>query len=167
MHRRDFLHLTLISGATLALAGCGFRLRGLNGPERVSDELALAGPDSDVLRLAKERLQAAGTRVHDEAPRVLNLGEEVFRERPLSILATGPREIEASLTLPFSVQRRRDGAYLLDQQRIEVSTRFTLNDDNLLSQDDLRQDARTQLREEAVRRLLDRLGALASEDSDR
>jgi LPS-assembly lipoprotein len=167
MHRRDFLHLTLISSATLALAGCGFRLRGLDGPGKVIDELDLAGPDSDVLRLTEERLEAAGTRVHDGAPRVLNLGKEDFRERRLSILATGPREIEASLTLPFSLQRRRDGAYLLDQQRIEVSTRFTLSDDNLLSQDDLRQEARTQLQEEAVRRLLDRLGALTSGHSDR
>jgi LPS-assembly lipoprotein len=165
MQRRAFLHLTLIGGASLVLAGCGFRLRGLDSPGSVIDEVTLTGPDNDLLRLTEERLEVAGTRVHDEASRVLNLGMEEYRERRLSVLATGPREIEAFLTLPFSVQRRHDGAYLLDQQRIEVSIRFTLSDDNLLSQDDLRHEARTQLQEEAVRRLLDRLGALTGEHS--
>lgn len=167
MHRRKFLHLVLISGASLALAGCGFRLRGLDSPGRVIDEIALDGPESDIARLVEERLEGNGTRIRNEASRVLNLGEAAVSERRLSVLKTGPREIEASLILPFSVQRRRDGSYLLDQQRINVSTRFTLSDDNLLSQDDLRQEAHAQLREEAVRRLLYRLGALASEDSDR
>ncbi len=32
MQRRTFLTLSLVGGAGLALAGCGFRLRGLDSP---------------------------------------------------------------------------------------------------------------------------------------
>lgn len=161
MQRRTLLHLGLAVGASLALAGCGFRLRGLDTPEAVLPELALAGSESDLSRLTAERLESAGTRIHPGAPLVLNLGNEAFRERRLSVLESGPREVELELSVPFSVQRRSDGAYLLDQQRLEVSTRFTVNDDDLLSQDDIREEAREQLRREAVNRLLDRLRAVA------
>ncbi|MCH4563468.1 hypothetical protein MKP05_10030 [Halomonas sp. EGI 63088] len=160
MQRRTFLHLGLAAGTSLALAGCGFHLRGLATPEAVLPELALAGPDSDLARLTVERLASAGTRVHDGAPLALNLGDETFRERRLGVLESGPRELEMELTAPFSVQRRSDGAYLLDQQRLEVSTRFTVTDDNLLAQDDIRAETRDRLRREAVTRLLDRLRAM-------
>ncbi|EWH01149.1 hypothetical protein Q427_15505 [Halomonas sp. BC04] len=60
----------------------------------------------------------------------------------------------------FSVQRRSDGAYRLPQQQLEVVTRFTVSDDNLLAQEGLREEARQELRHDATRRLLDRLRAL-------
>ncbi|QTF91377.1 LPS assembly lipoprotein LptE [Halomonas sp. BM-2019] len=161
MQRRTFLTLGLVGTAGLALAGCGFRLRGFDAPAAVFDELALAGPDSDLARLVRERLEAAGTRVHDDAERVLNLGQPEIRRRSLSVLDTGPREEEMALIAPFSVQRASDGAYLLDQQRLEVSTRYTVSDSNLLIQDDLREEARQELREAAQRQLLDRLRSLA------
>ncbi|MDI5934193.1 LPS assembly lipoprotein LptE [Halomonas kalidii] len=161
MQRRTLLHLGLAVGASLALAGCGFRLRGLGTPEAVLPELALAGPESDFSRLTAERLESAGTRIHAGAPLVLNLGDEAIRERRLSVLESGPREVELELSVPFSVQRRSDGVYLLDQQRLEVSTRVTVSDDDLLSQDDILEETREQLRREAVNRLLDRLRAVA------
>ncbi|MFY0990405.1 LPS assembly lipoprotein LptE [Halomonas sp. C05BenzN] len=160
MQRRTFLHLGLATGASLALSGCGFRLRGFDSPESVLPELALAGPDSDLARLAAERLESAGTRLHAGAPLVLNLPGEEFRERSLSVLDSGPRELEMVLRVPFSVQRQADGAYLLDQQTLEQSARFTVSDGNLLAQDDIREETRAQLRHEAVNRLLDRLRGL-------
>ncbi|MCE8014727.1 hypothetical protein HOP62_01390 [Halomonas sp. MCCC 1A17488] len=160
MQRREFLNLAVAAGAALALAGCGFRLRGFDTPGLALDELALAGTDSDLARLVEERLVAVGTQVHDNAPQVLNLGPETFRERQLSVLDSGPQEREMALTVPFSVQRRSDGVYRLSEQRLEVSTRFTVSDDNLLAQDDLREEARQELRQEAVRRLFDRLRTL-------
>jgi LPS-assembly lipoprotein len=57
--------------------------------------------------------------------------------------------------------QRRDGAYLLDQQRLEASTRFMVNDDNPLSNEDLRDEAMQQLRQQAVQQLMDRLRSLA------
>ncbi|WP_104201899.1 LPS assembly lipoprotein LptE [Billgrantia saliphila] len=160
MQRRSFLTLALAGGASLAFAGCGFRLRGFDDSGPVIDQIALAGVDSEFLRMTEEHLIAAGTRVHDDAPLVLNLGEETVRERSLSVLDSGSRELEITLALPFSVQRRRDGAFHLQQQRLEASTRISVNDDNLLAQDDLREEAHQELRREALRQLLERLRAL-------
>ncbi|CAM3305825.1 LPS assembly lipoprotein LptE [Halomonas lysinitropha] len=160
MQRRTLLQLGFAAGASLALAGCGFRLRGLDQPVVARDALALAGTDSELARQAARRLERAGTRVHDRAALVLNLGAERFRERRLSVLDSGPRELEISLEVPFSVQRRADGAYLIDQQRLEVSERITVNDDQLLAQDDLREATHDRLRDDAVRQLMDRLRAL-------
>jgi len=160
MQRRTFLTLGLAGIAGLALAGCGFRLRGFDEPTAAIDELAMAGPDSELSRLVRERLEAAGTRVHDGADRVLNLGQVDVQRRNLSVLDSGPRDEEMVLRAPFSVQRRADGAYLLDQQRLEVSTRYTVSDTNLLIQDDLREEARQELRQAAVRQLFDRLRSL-------
>lgn len=160
MQRRTLLQLGLAAGASLALAGCGFRLRGLDQPVVAIDALALDGVDGELARRVARRLEGAGTRIDDQAERVLNLGGESFRERRLSVLDSGPRELEMTLAVPFSVQRRADGAYLLDQQRLEVSERLTVNDDELLAQDDLREATRERLRDEAVRQLMDRLRAL-------
>lgn len=160
MQRRTFLNLILIGSGTLALAGCGFRLRGVGSSALAPEVLALSGADSDLMRLAGERLEAAGTRLDDDADLVLNLGNETIRERQLGVLDSGTQERELELSAPFSVQRR-DGAYLLDQQRLDVSTRFTASDDNLLSNQDLRDEAMQQLRQQAVQQLLDRLRSLA------
>ncbi|MDR9440928.1 MAG: LPS assembly lipoprotein LptE [Halomonas sp.] len=160
MQRRTLLHLGLAVGASLALAGCGFRLSGLDHPVVTLDALALAGADSELARQVVPRLERAGTRIDDQAEHVLNLGPERFRERRLSVLDSGPREVEMTLTVPYSVQRRADGAYLLDQQRLEVSERLTVNNDELLAQDDLRDATRERLRNQAIRQLMDRLRAL-------
>ncbi|RDB44385.1 hypothetical protein DU490_02100 [Halomonas sp. DQ26W] len=160
MQRRTFLGLLLTGIASLGLSGCGYRLRGLDTPGLALGEFAIAGSDSDFARMVRERLESNGTRVHAQAPLVLNLGSEEFREHPLGVQDTGPRELEMSLRVPFSVQRRSDAAYRLAQQSLEVVTRFTVNDDNLLAQEDLRAEARQELRREATRRLLDRLRSL-------
>ncbi|MFQ3788185.1 LPS assembly lipoprotein LptE [Halomonas sp. A29] len=160
MQRRGFLNLAMTAAAVMALSGCGFRLRGFDTPGLAVDELALAGADSELARLVAERLTSVGTRVHDGASQILNLGSEAFGERQLSVLDSGPQELEMTLSVPFSVQRRSDGAYRLPERRLEVSTRFTVSDDNLLAQDELREEARQELREEALRRLLDSLRTL-------
>lgn len=159
MQRRTFLTLSLVGGAGLALAGCGFRLRGLDSPSAPLSELALAGPDSDLARLAERRLTAAGTRVHAGAALTLNLGQPEFRQRRLSVLDSGPRDEEMQLVAPFSVQRA-DGAYLLDQQRLEVSRGYSVDDGDLLGREQRRDEAREVLLEEAVRQLTERLRGL-------
>lgn len=160
MQRRRFLTLGLAGTAGLLLAGCGFRLRGLDDPTPALQELALAGPDGDLSRLARNRLESAGTRVQEGAALRLNLGEAEVRRRALSVLDSGPRDEEMTLTAPFSVQRSGDGAYLLDQQRLEVAIRYTVSDADLLNQEALREEARQELLDAAVRQLLDRLRTL-------
>lgn len=165
MQRRTFLHyglrFGLTAGTLLALAGCGFRLRGLDGSEMTVKELALAGPDSELAREVRQHLERHGTRVHDAAPRILTLGVPRLHERNLGVLDAGDQELELTLEAAFSIQRRDDGAYLLDQQRLEVSERISISDDNLLAQDDLREEALERLRREAARQLMERLRALS------
>ena len=160
MQRRRFLHLTLATSAGLALAGCGFRLRGLDTPVLSLDSIALVAADSELAPTVQAALESAGTTLRDDATLRLNLGSETFRESRRTFGSAASREIEMTLTTPFSVQRQRDNAYLLDQQQLEVSTNFSISDDNLLAQDDIRAEARQQLREEAAQRLIDRLRAL-------
>ncbi|MFW6346949.1 MAG: hypothetical protein ACOC0M_11560, partial [Halomonas sp.] len=128
MQRRTFLTLALAGTGGIVLSGCGFRLRGFDEPGAEIDELAIAGPDSDLARLTRERLVAGETRVHGDAERVLNLGQPDVQRRSLSVLDSGTRDEEMVLRAPYSLQRRGDGAYLLDQQQLEVSTRYTVSD---------------------------------------
>lgn len=160
MQRRTFIRLALAGTAGLSLAGCGYRLRGLDTPGPILSEIAIAGSDSDFSRMVRERLESSDTNVHDQAPLVLNLGAEDFLERQIDVLDSGPRELEMELRVPYSVQRRTDGAYRLPQQQLEVVTRFTVSDDNLLTQEDLREETRLELRRDATRRLLERLRSL-------
>lgn len=160
MQRRTFLNLAVAGSASLVLAGCGFRLRGLDTPLLAMDTIALVASDSDLTPVVRETLENAGTRVRQDAPLRLNLGSESFRESQRTFGTTGSREIEISLTAPFSVQRTSDNAYLLDQQRIEVSTNIQVSSDNLLAQDDMLAEARQRLRQEAADQLLDRLRPL-------
>ncbi|MFW6345632.1 MAG: LPS assembly lipoprotein LptE [Halomonas sp.] len=159
MQRRDFLRFTLAGAAGLILAGCGFRLRGFDASSPPLDAIRLAGPDSDLARLVRRRLEAAGTRVHEDAELTLNLGEPEFESRRLSVLDSGPRDEEQSLSARFSVQRA-DGAYLLDQQRLTVSRRDSVDAGDLLNSDTRREENRDELLGEAADRLLDRLSAL-------
>ncbi|WP_136247631.1 LPS-assembly lipoprotein LptE [Halomonas borealis] len=160
MQRRDFLRFTLAGVAGLTLGGCGFRLRGFDQQALDLESLAIAGADDAFSRLAARRLEAAGVAVREAAPSVLNLGTERVEEQRLGVLESGSQERELTLSVPFSVQRRADGAYRLNQQILEVSERFSVSDDNLLVGDELREAATERLRREAVRRLMDRLRAL-------
>lgn len=160
MQRRRFLHLTLAASASLALAGCGFRLRGLDQPLLSLDSIRLTAVDSPLVPVVRETLENADTRIADDAPLRLNLGIETFHESQRTFGSAASREIEMTLTVPFSVQRQHDNAYLLDQQQLETSTNFSVSLDNLLAYDDLHEEARQQLRRDAATQLLDRLRAL-------
>lgn len=164
MQRRTFLRrslATLMVGSVASLSGCGFRLRGLDTPMLTLDALALDAADSDLTPVVRQALENAGTRIDDQAPLRLNLGHEQFHEAALTHGDAGSQDIELRLTAPFSVQRRANDAYLLDQQQLDVVTTITVSDDDLLAQDDIRAEAQEQLRRDAARQLLERLRPLA------
>ncbi|WP_148255062.1 LPS-assembly lipoprotein LptE [Aidingimonas lacisalsi] len=161
MRRRTFLTHTLALMGAASLTGCGFQLRGLGSDVATIDSLALDAADSDLTSVVRSELESGGTRLDDAAPLRLNLGKESLRQSVLTFGSAGSREIELTLTAPFSVQRSADDAYLMNQEQIEVTTSYSVNDDNLLAQDDLRAEATERLRQEAARQLLDRLRPLA------
>ncbi|MEQ5768317.1 LPS assembly lipoprotein LptE [Halomonas sp. H33-56] len=160
MQRRHFLGLTLASGAALLLAGCGFHLRGVGGEVLSLDSLALDGADTPFAEQLTKRLESLGTRVDETASLRLNLGGEDVSIRQVGVLDTGSQDQQLVLRIPYSIQRASDGAYLADRQAVEVLEEFSITDDNLLSQDELRTDALENARREAVRQMIDRLRAI-------
>lgn len=167
MKRRTFLTCLAGIGTALVLSGCGFQLRGYGAPELSIDRLALSAADSGPRALLTQRvaqaLESAGVTLDDSAPLRLNLGEASTTERELTFGDAGNQEREVTLTVPFSVQRTADGAYLLDQQQIESRGSFYTSSDQLLSRDSQREQLLDDLRDDAARRLIDRLRALDTE----
>ncbi|WP_251978437.1 LPS-assembly lipoprotein LptE [Salinicola avicenniae] len=155
----------LVPTATLALtvvllAGCGFHLRGLNQPALSLPEIGLTAGDTPLAQAVQDALEGAGTRVTDSADLRVNLGDERIQETRLTRSDSGSRETELTLTAPFSVQRRDDDAYVLNQRQLETSTTVLISTDNLYSMDQVRLEAEQNLRREAARQLVDRLEAL-------
>ncbi len=124
------------------------------------DSLALDGADSPFAEQLAKRLESLGTRVDETASLRLNLGGEDVNIRQVGVLDTGSQDQQLVLRIPYSIQRASDGAYLADRQAVEVLEEFSITDDNLLSQDELRTDALENARREAVRQMIDRLRAI-------
>ena len=167
MKRRTFLarslSAALLAAGIVALPGCGFHLRGTENTQDVGIErLALAATPSALSDSVSRALRDAGIELSDAAPLRLNLGEERVQEISLSGSDSGTQEVELQLEVPFTVQRTADDAYLLDQQRIQVTTTFRANDDELLTRDDDREQALEALRRNAAQRLIDRLRNLGA-----
>ena len=163
MKRRTFLTKSLgvmVTGAAVAsLAGCGFHLRGQSEPLGF-DRLTLVAPIGELADSVRRELTNADVALVDDAPLRVNLGPESIQEYTLTAGGSGSQEIELRLSAPFSVQRTRDDAYLINQQQIEVATTYLANDSNLLVLSDLREQALDDLRREAARQLLNRLRSL-------
>lgn len=161
MQRRQFLGLTLSAAGALVLSGCGFHLRGLEeGGILTLEQLAVAGNEGPFADMLVQRLEDYGVQVRDDAPLRLNLSTENASYRQLSTLDSGTQDGQLVLNVPYSIQRTSDNAYLQDRQSVEVVEDYSLASDNLLSQDDVREDALENARREAVRQMIERLRSL-------
>lgn len=164
MNRRTFLtrSLVLLTVGTLGagLAGCGFRLRGLDRQALGIDSLTLVAAETPLADDVRRALAKAGVALGEDAPLRVNLGAEQIRETSLRGGDMIHDEVELRLTAPFSVQRASDNAYLLDQQRLDTATTYLVNNDNPLVRDEQRDVALADLRRQAAQQLLDRLRAL-------
>lgn len=161
MKRRSFISRALILlAATTLLAGCGFQLRGVGDNAFEVPPVALSAPQGELRDAVVQALESARAGPREDAPLRVNLDEERVRETSLTIGNSGSQQRRLTLSVPFSVQRSEDDAYLLAQQTLEVSTTLSVDNDNLLSQDELRDEALASLRQEAARQLVNRLRAL-------
>ncbi|MHB0777420.1 LPS-assembly lipoprotein LptE [Halomonas sp. WWR20] len=161
MNRRTFLlHSLGLASATFLLSGCGFHLRGLDASAPTPPALDLHADASPLRDVVRDTLENAEVRLDDQAAIRANLGEERILQQRLTANDTGSQERRLILRAPFSVQRVADGAYLLDQQWLEVSDTVLVSNDNLLARDELVEEATARLRQDAARELLNRLRAL-------
>ncbi|MFC0268221.1 LPS-assembly lipoprotein LptE [Kushneria aurantia] len=169
MERRTFLFGLAGSAGALLLSGCGFHLRGTGGGHQLPfSRLALNaadGPTNPLTRQVQQALNSAGVVVEDSAPWRLNMGPESFDERELTYGDAGIQERQMTLTLPWSLQRRDDNAYLVSQESLSLSGTFYTSSDQLLTRDDARNQLRRELRQQAARRLIDRLQNLDPGDA--
>ncbi|MCM5703029.1 LPS assembly lipoprotein LptE [Larsenimonas salina] len=165
MKRRALLSTTLALAATLTLSACGFQLRGYQDTTLPFSTLTVNSSDGggtrDLAYQAVTRaLKNADVTLDATAPLRLNLGKSSFDEHELTFGDAGSQERQVVFTLPYSVQRTRDGAYLEDQQSVETSGTYTTSEDRLLSRDSQRSDLEDDLRREAAQQLIERLQTL-------
>lgn len=161
MQRRTLCKYALILGSASLLAGCGFRLRGRDTPASILEEITLEGAPGPLVDHLTVRLENNDTLVNDTAPWILTLGQEHIADRSLSLLQAGNQQHEMTLRVTIAVQRRSDGAYRLPSETVQVRDTYMLNDDNLLSAGDYREEMRSQLRDEAARHIVQRLNRLS------
>ena len=152
---------SILGVATLNLSGCGFHLRGLGDTSLGVERLTLEAPNAPLTEEVQNALEQVGTKLDKNAPLRLTLGREETQERELGIRDAGNQDIELTLRAPFSVQRKKDGAYLIHPQQIEVFNVVDTQDSNLLARDDRLTEARQELRQRAAEQLLDRLRPLS------
>ncbi|MCI0508692.1 LPS-assembly lipoprotein [Chromohalobacter marismortui] len=161
MKRRSLIsHALIVLATTMLLAGCGFQLRGIGDNAFDVPTVALSAPQGELRDAVVQALEGARAGPREDASLRVNLGEERISETSLTIGNSGSQQRRLTLSVPFSVQRSEDNAYVLDQQTLETSTTLSVDNDNLLSQGELRNEALASLRQEAARQLVNRLRAL-------
>ncbi|SFH76930.1 LPS assembly lipoprotein LptE [Modicisalibacter xianhensis] len=164
MKRRTFLAQSLaalgvgIVGSTLG--GCGFHLRGTQRQPMPFDAVDLQATPSLLTDEVSRTLENAGVVLSDQAPLILNLGDERVENISLRGGDMINDEIELRMTAPYSVQRRSDNAYLIAQGQLESATTYLVNNDDPLVRDELQANALAELRDDLSRQLLARLSTL-------
>lgn len=161
--RRRFLKHSItasIATSVVVLGGCGFRLRGSKSQPQLPD-LALEGDTrSDVAQSLQAQLKAAGTGMREDAPWRLTLSTPELFERRLGAEGRGSREHQFTLSTQVSLQQRSNSAYVLNSERMSVSTDQRVNDDDLLNRDVLIDEVRQALSRQLAQRIIERLATL-------
>lgn len=151
----------LLVGCTL-LHGCGFSLRG-SGGDRLTQRIYVQG-NLEYTRLLHDALRTAGAQVvatRSEAEQVLRILGVRERLHTASISRIGTTaELELQLRVDYDLVKS-DGSVLLPPRRIELRQEYFNDEINILGRDAEEELLRKELREQAVQRILRRLGKAA------
>lgn len=164
--RRLALGLSALTlGGTLMLAGCGFQLRGLSSSTRLQIQqidLAITNdtPQNRLARDLREHLLSAGVRESSAASYRLNVAETRISESSVGYSGSSDQEREVTLTVPYTLQRVSDGAYITGQERITTRGSYQTSDRQLLQRDDQRAHVEITITDEAAAQLVERLRTL-------
>ena len=155
--------LTLVFIVSLALGGCGFHLRGAppfpddarsvflrTANDLLFDELAVYLRDSG----------ATVIDIKDGADAVLDLTNEKFTKRTLSVDPdTGKeREFELSYSVSFEL-RKADGTVLVRQQTVNLVRDYLFDADQVIGKSREQDVLRKEMRRDAAQQILTRLSA--------
>ncbi len=153
----------------LALAGCGFQLKGTT-PSSVDSALsglpiavASSQPRSELTAAVVQQLRLEGAEIVDADANTLTLklGNEVFQQRNLSLTAQA-RAAEVELTMLVRIDLMRDGAALIENNTATVVRQFLNDPRNIVGKTEelrlLRDEMRRELSAQITRRVTHSLG---------
>lgn len=154
--------------SAIALAGCGFHLQGLGEnsiPMVKSLQLDISGdtPQNLVARDLRQDLDTAGVSVQDQAPLQMNVGTPDYQESQMGYGGSGGnQQRDIVLEVPYSIQRTSDGAYVTNQQHVQVRGSYNTSTNQLLQRDHDRDALKTSLARQAASLLVERLRAAST-----
>ena len=159
------LGITAFSSA-LVLSGCGFQLRGLSQETRLRIQhidLAIADdtPQNALARDLRQRLISAGVQENSHAHYRLNVAAVSIAETNVGYSGSSDQERQVTLSVPYTLQRVNDGAYLTGQERIVTYGTYQTSDHQLLQRDDQRARVEGVITDEAASQLVERLRTLS------
>jgi LPS-assembly lipoprotein len=153
------IRLAFLLGLLVLLAGCGFHLRGTVALPPALSQLTLAdtSPASEIAAELRRGLARQGVVLGAEAPMLLQLHEEQYSRRVLSVDAAGrARDYALGYVVRFSL-RSRDGQPWLAGETVSVSRDLTFNAEAVLGSSGEEAQLKAEMRREAVNAILRRL----------
>jgi len=163
---RLFLFTLVFCNLTLALDGCGFRLRGSLGSGKALPAVYLQGtPGSAIMVELNEMLYSMGTEiVSDKALSryVLSILKEQQDRRILSVSSAGQvQEYELHYAVMFEVTDSQ-GNRLLSSQNISLARSFSFTETAVLAKGSEEESLIAGMRREAVQGIIRRMQAIKS-----
>ncbi len=153
---------------TLALAGCGFHLRGMIDADSIrwlnSVAIVIQQAHRDLEPLLRNQLKAYDVTVTTDpalAQYWLIIENEDLQQNISSISSsTTPRQYELTYILNFKLQRAK-GAEVIPLNRVVITRQITLNSDRILGSKDEADQQKAEMRQDAVIQILNRLSHAA------
>ncbi|MCC5860354.1 MAG: hypothetical protein JJT93_00420 [Gammaproteobacteria bacterium] len=165
---RTLFQALLATGLALAVAGCGFQLRGVIPlpPEMAATYIETPDRFSELHTSLREALRANGMRVVEdrrEASAVVRLLQDETGERVLSVSARNiPREFEVFYIVEFELDV--DGETRLRDQRIVQTRAYTWRETEVLGKAEEGRRIRRALADDLASRMLRRMSSAVEAD---
>ncbi len=156
----------LLAGLCLALAGCGYSLRGSDvlSANLPALDLQSPQPNSELARLVRRNLEISAVTLvtgEDESDTpVLMLGSEQFATRPVSVTPQA-RAAQYELRLAAEVTLSRAGVPLIGPETLLVERSYFEDLDNISGNREELEIITTEMRRDLVNQLMRRLQAIA------
>jgi LPS-assembly lipoprotein len=156
------LRFAAVSAAALALAGCGFHLRGVGGSAALPPSLAtvrvvMGGGANEPLAVAvREAISQAGAQVVDagSVPTVVIVSEQVDNQVASVRTSTGKA---SEYLLRYTVNFRLDGPQSLPEQTIRLQRDYSFDPDRVLAKEQEERELMRSMRREAAQQIVRRL----------
>jgi LPS-assembly lipoprotein len=158
----------LVMGLAVLLSACGFQLRGTGTNELTLQELNLTARDAygPTVKQLRSALEHSGVRVGSGAPYTLDLVDERASQRTASYSGSA-RSAEYELTNALQYEIRGQNNLSLLNDKIEVQKVYVHDGNNLTGSDQEADQARREMRNELIQRMMLRLQQITPAELDK